>query len=93
MQQARVHLLIRGRVQGVFYRAFTRDIAGHLGIKGWVRNLYDGSVEALFEGSKEDIEQAIKHCRMGPPGARVEDIGVTWEDYKGDLRGFQIRYY
>ena len=93
MQQARVHLLIRGRVQGVFYRAFTRDIAGHLGIKGWVRNLYDGSVEALFEGSKEDIEQAIKHCQMGPPGARVEDIGVTWEDYRGDLQGFQIRYY
>jgi len=93
MQQARAHLLIRGRVQGVFYRAFTRDIAHQLDIRGWVRNLYDGSVEAVFEGGKEDIEQAIKHCCMGPPGARVEDVGVTWEDYKGDLEGFQMRYY
>jgi acylphosphatase len=93
MQQARAHLLIRGRVQGVFYRAFTRDIASQLGIRGWVRNLSDDSVEAILEGSKEDIEQAIKHCRMGPPGARVEDIGVTWEDYRGDSQGFQIRYY
>ena len=93
MQLARVHLLIRGRVQGVYYRGFTRDIASHLGIRGWVRNLSDGSVEAVFEGNKEDIEQAIKHCHMGPPGAGVEDIGITWEDYKGDLRGFQIRHY
>jgi acylphosphatase len=93
MQRARAYLLIRGRVQGVYYRAFTRDIAGHLGLSGWVRNLENGSVEALLEGSKEHIEQAIAHCRMGPPGARVEDIGVTWEDYKGDVQGFQIRYW
>jgi acylphosphatase len=93
MQQARAHLLIRGRVQGVFYRAFTRDIASHLGLNGWVRNLDNGSVEALLEGRKEDIEQAITHYHKGPPGARVEDIRVTWEDYKGDLEGFQVRYY
>jgi len=85
--------LIRGRVQGVFYRAFTRDIASHLGLSGWVRNLDDGSVEALFEGRKEDIEHAIAHCHKGPPGAWVGDIGVTWEEYKGDLKGFQMRYY
>ena len=93
MQQARAHLLIRGRVQGVCYRAFTRDIASQLELSGWVRNLDNGSVEALFEGSKDDIEQAIAHCHKGPPGAGVEDIGVMWEDYKGDLQGFQIRYY
>ena len=85
--------MIRGRVQGVYYRGFTRDIASHLGIRGWVRNLSDGSVEAVFEGNREDIEQAIKHCRMGPPGAGVEDVVEAWEDYKGDLQGFQIRYY
>ena len=93
MQLARVHLLIRGRVQGVFYRAFTRDVASQLGIRGWVRNDSGGGVEAVFEGGREDIEQAIKQCQMGPPGARVENVGVTWEDYKGDLQGFQIRYY
>ena len=82
-----------GGVQGVYYRAFTRDIACHLGLHGWVRNLDNGSVEVVLEGSREEIEQAITHCRMGPPGARVEDVGVTWEDYKGDLQGFQIRYY
>lgn len=77
----------------MFYRAFTRDIANHLGARGWVRNLSDGSVEAILEGSREDIEQMIRQCQMGPPGARVEDVGVTWEDYKGDLQGFQIRFY
>lgn len=91
--QARVYLLIRGMVQGVYYRAFTRDIARHLGLKGWVKNLYDGSVEALFEGNKEDVEQAIKHCYVGPPGARVEGIDIRWEDYQGDLKDFQIKYY
>jgi len=50
-------------------------------------------MEALFEGRKKDIEQGITHCHKGPSGARVEDIGVTWEDYKGDLKGFQMRYY
>lgn len=88
-----MHLVIKGRVQGVFYRAFTRDTAHYLGLKGWVRNLPDGNVEALFEGDKADIEQAIKRCYAGPPGAMIEDIDVTWEDYQGDLRDFQVRYY
>lgn len=86
-------MTIRGRVQGVFYRAFTRDIASQLGLTGWVRNLSDGSVEALIEGDRDEIGRAIQHCYSGPPGALVEDISVAWEDYQGDLRGFQIRYY
>ena len=93
MQLTRACLLIKGRVQGVFYRAFARDIATQLGLRGWVRNLSDGSVEALLEGSRDEIERAIKHCYSGPPGARVDDIDVTWEDYQGDLQGFQVRYY
>jgi len=93
MQLARAHLIIKGRVQGVFYRAFTRDIAIQLGLRGWVRNLSDGNVEALLEGYRDDIERAMKHCYSGPPGARVDDIDVTWEDYQGDQQGFQIRYY
>lgn len=77
----------------MYYRAFTRDIAIQLGLHGWVRNLDNGSVEVIFEGRKEHIEQAIADCRMGPPGARVENVGVAWEDYKGDLQGFQIRHW
>lgn len=93
MQKARAHLYIKGRVQGVFYRAFTRDIASQLGLAGWVRNLPDGGVEALFEGDREEIEQAIKQCHIGPPGSMVDDIDIKWEDYLGDQKGFQIRYY
>jgi len=93
MQLIRAHLLIKGRVQGVFYRAFTRDIATQLDLRGWVRNLPDGAVEALLEGYRDEIEKAIEHCSSGPPGARVDGIDVNWEDYRGDLEGFQIRYY
>lgn len=91
--QARARLLIKGRVQGVNYRAFARDLAMHLGLKGWVRNLSDGGVEAVFEGDKGDIEQVVSSCQSGPPGARVDDINISWEDYQGDLRDFQIKYY
>lgn len=93
MRQSRAHLIIKGRVQGVFYRAFIRDIAIQLGLRGWVRNLSDGSVEALLEGYRDEIERAIAQCYSGPPGARVDDIDVAWEDYQGDVQGFQVRYY
>lgn len=93
MDQARAHLIIRGIVQGVFYRAFTRELASRLGLMGWVRNLPDGTVEALVEGKREDIEQAIKQCSAGPPGSRVYDIDVRWTEYQGDLKAFEIRYY
>ena len=92
MDEARAHLLIDGRVQGVFFRAFTRDIAQTLGLNGWVRNLFDGRVEAVFEGKKEFIERAIQECYSGPPSARVTNIEVKWEEFKGDLRGFTMKY-
>lgn len=94
MQQgARAHLFINGRVQGVFYRAFTRDIALHLGLKGWVRNLPDGRVEIVFEGIRNDVEQAIKRCLAGPHGAVVSGIDTEWEPYQGNFKDFDIRYY
>ncbi len=93
MELARAHLIIKGRVQGVFYRAFTRDIATQLELRGWVRNLSDGSVEALFEGYSDEIKKAVEHCYSGPPGARVDVIDLEWEEYQGDLKGFQVRYY
>lgn len=92
MQAARAHLLIEGMVQGVFYRAFARNLAARLGLDGWVRNLYDGRVEALFEGDRALIEQAIGECRKGPAGAVVRHIEVIWEDYSGEWKGFEVRY-
>jgi acylphosphatase len=92
VHEARAHVFIEGRVQGVFYRAFTRDIAHTLGLRGWVKNLYDGRVEALFEGKRALIEEAIKECSMGPPGARVTHVEVKWEEFTGDLKGFAIKY-
>ena len=92
MEKARAHLFIDGRVQGVFYRAFTRELALGLGLSGWVRNLRDGRVEAVFEGEKKVVEQAIRECYAGPPGARVSNIEVTWESYTGGERDFSVRY-
>jgi acylphosphatase len=92
MEEARAHLLIDGRVQGVFYRAFTREMAHALKLKGWVRNLRDGRVEAVLEGEKNIIQQAIQKCYAGPPGARVTNIDVQWEHYTGEENGFHIRY-
>ena len=92
MENARAHLFIDGRVQGVFYRAFTRDIAHRLRLSGWAKNLRDGRVEAVFEGEKRAIEEAIRQCHAGPPGARVTNIDIQWEPYSGDEKGFSVRY-
>jgi acylphosphatase len=92
MENARVHLFIEGRVQGVFYRAFTREIAHRLRLSGWAKNLRDGRVEAVFEGEKRTIEEAIRECRTGPPGAQVTNIDIQWEPYSGDEDGFSVRY-
>ncbi len=92
MDTARARLFIEGRVQGVCYRAFTRDVALSLGLDGWVKNLRDGRVEAVFEGDKERIQQAIRRCLTGPPGARVSRIDTQWESFTGNESGFDIRY-
>ena len=89
---ARAHLIIEGIVQGVFFRAFTRDIAVSLGLRGWVRNLPGGSVEAVLEGSKGDIQNAITQYYKGPSASNVSNIDVAWEDYKGEFVSFVIRY-
>ncbi len=91
-EYSRAHLIIEGTVQGVFYRAFTRDVAVTLGLKGWVRNLPDGNVEAVLEGEKGDIENAITMCYQGPSASRVSTINVLWKDYKGEFGTFDIRY-
>jgi acylphosphatase len=92
METVQAHLFIAGRVQGVFYRAFTRDLAERLGLKGWVRNLYDGRVEAVFEGSRQLVEQAVRECGRGPRGSAVTRIDIAWEEPSGEQRGFHILY-
>lgn len=92
MPQRRVRVLITGRVQGVFFRAYTRDAARRAGVTGWVRNLADGRVEALFEGDADKVEQIIEWCRKGSPLARVEHVEVLDEAYRGEFENFDIQY-
>ncbi len=84
------HVLASGRVQGVFYRASAADRARTLGLSGWVRNLPDGRVEALFEGREAVILKMIDWCRLGPPAAQVSGVDVTWKEAEG-LRSFEVR--
>jgi acylphosphatase len=93
MPSARAHLIISGHVQGVFYRGFTEETAVSLGLTGWVRNTSEGDVEALFEGDRASIEKAIRSCYDGPPAARVDNIDVRWEEFKGEFRSFSVRYF
>jgi len=89
---ARAHVYVSGLVQGVFFRVETLRVANRLGLSGWVRNLYDDRVEAIFEGSKDKVEEAVEFCRHGPPRARVTNFEVTWEEWTGKYRGFIIGY-
>ncbi|WP_088240130.1 acylphosphatase [Calothrix rhizosoleniae] len=86
----RVHVFISGRVQGVGYRYATVELASKLGLSGWVRNLPDGRVEAVFEGWHSTVEQMIRWCHQGPPAAVVENVVVEYEQPEG-LGGFEIR--
>jgi acylphosphatase len=86
----RAQVVVRGSVQGVFFRVETRNRARSLGLAGWVRNQPDGSVAAAFEGDAERIESMIEWCRRGPAGARVDDMEVAWVDSEGE-DGFSIR--
>ena len=90
MVRARAELIIRGRVQGVFYRQSTREMTNSLGLTGWTKNCPDGSVKAIFEGERELIEAAIEWCRQGPPAAQVSEIEVNWHDFRGEFTDFNI---
>lgn len=87
----RAHVFISGRVQGVFYRANTKEKANKIGVNGWVKNLKDGRVEAVFEGEKKDVEKMIEWCHKGSPQADVEEVKVKWEEPKR-IEEFEIRY-
>ena len=90
--KARAHVYISGYVTGVFFRYHTRELAQRLGVQGWVRNMHDGRVEAVFEGEKEAVERMLNFCHRGPSGARVTNVEVKWENYRGEFSGFEVRY-
>jgi acylphosphatase len=90
--KARASVNFKGRVQGVFFRANTRDFANQIGVLGWVRNLPDGSVGAVFEGDKDKIEKLIDWCKTRQPIAKVTKADVSWEDYMGEFKVFEIIY-
>ncbi len=92
MAKKRVHVFISGRVQGVWFRAHTKDKADELGLTGWVRNLPDGRVEAVFEGDEELIEEMIRWCHVGSPQSKVTHVEVHEEPFEGKFSSFEIRY-
>jgi acylphosphatase len=89
--RTRVHVFVSGTVQGVYYRATTREEAEERGVDGWVRNLEDGRVEAVFESDEASVEAMVEWCHTGSPRAVVEDVQVEYEEPEGES-GFEIRY-
>ena len=86
----RRRVVVRGHVQGVFFRDSVRRQADQRGVAGWVRNRGDGSVEAAFEGDAESVEALVRYSRSGPRGADVESVEVTEEDPRGE-HGFTVQ--
>jgi len=90
MKQA--HILVSGKVHGVFFRATTREKARQLGLKGFVRNLVNGDVEVVAQGDDNHLRELLQFCQTGPPGAEVEGIDIEYKDVKERFNGFDIRF-
>jgi len=88
--KAQVHMVISGRVQGVFFRGAAAQEARALGLSGWVRNLPDGRVAIVAEGGRRNLEMLLAWAHQGPPAARVEEVEVEWSEYEGKLDGFEV---
>ncbi len=89
MVNVRAHVFVSGIVQGVFFRQNTKRKADNARVVGWVRNLPDGQVEAVFEGDQQNVDQLVEFCRRGPPAARVETIRVHYDNYTGEFSSFE----
>lgn len=85
------NIIIHGKVQGVWYRQSTKNVAERLGLTGWVRNLPDRTVEACIVGERERVEKLISWCQQGPPAANVTNIDVEWQDAPEQIDSFQVR--
>jgi acylphosphatase len=86
----RAHVYVAGDVQGVFFRDSTREKAQQLGLSGWVKNLPDGRVEALFEGPSQKVREMVRWCEQGPPHAAVENVDVEFDTAGEDVSGFEV---
>jgi len=91
MARDRAHVYVSGIVQGVFFRQKTKRQAESLGVNGWVRNLPDGRVEAVFEGEEQAVKELINWCHHGPSYAMVTKVEVLWEPYRGEFSGFETQ--
>lgn len=91
-QTWRLHAIVKGRVQGVGFRAHTQWEAARLGLTGYVRNLRDGRVEVVAEGARDDLERLERFLQAGPPGARVAQVEVKWLSAEGGFSGFFVRF-
>lgn len=89
---SQIKIIVEGMVQGVFYRASTRDAAQKLGVKGWVKNMPDRTVHALFQGDPETLEKMINWCRQGPPASRVDNVHTETIEVKKEYNTFEVRY-
>lgn len=91
-EKIRAHIIVSGRVQGVYFRQETAKQAGKFGVSGWVRNLNDGRVEAVFEGEKDTVERIVNWIKKGPFFAKVSNLKVDWQEYSGEFNNFEIKY-
>ena len=91
-KKTRAHVFISGRVQGVYFRQNTKQVATRHKVAGWVRNLHDGRVEAVFEGDEMDVNEVIEWCHVGPPKANVHDVKVKFQKYTGEFTDFNVNY-
>ena len=91
MAKVRKQAIIKGLVQGVWFRATTQEQALAHHVTGWVKNTSDGHVEAVFEGEEEDVEKVIQWCHQGPAGASVQDVEVETEEYIDEFGTFSIK--
>ena len=92
MEKVRARVIIEGTVQGVFFRHHTAQTARRLGVRGWIKNRREGSVEAVFEGDKDTVDQIVQWCHRGPSEARVTEVHLFWEDFLGEFEDFSVTY-
>ncbi len=90
--KVRVHIFLSGRVQGVAYRYFAEKWANSLSVTGWVRNLYDGRVEVLAEGDRQDVDGFLERLREGPRLARVDGFEMEWGEFTGEFAAFDVTF-
>ena len=91
MAQMRIQLVVRGRVQGVYFRASAQREARQLGLTGWVKNRTDGAVELLAEGEEDQVKDFLAWAQHGPSTARVDKVETRWRSYTGEYPNFRIR--